>query len=42
MSLLASDISRQVQRYIEALADGRDIARNKTLTVNFRWPSNAA
>jgi hypothetical protein len=42
MSLLASDISRQVQRYIEALADGRDIARNKSLTVNFRWPSNAA
>jgi len=42
MSLLASDVSRQVQRYIEALADGRDIARNKSLTVNFTWPSNAA
>jgi hypothetical protein len=41
MSLLATDVSRQVQRYIEALADGRDSARNKPLTVNFRWPSNA-
>lgn len=42
MSLLAPDISRQVQRYIEALADGSDIAKNKSLSVNFRWPSNAA
>lgn len=42
MSLLAADVSRQVQRYIEALADGRDVARNKSLAVNFRWPSDAA
>jgi hypothetical protein len=41
MSLLAPDVSREVQRYIEALCDGRDSARNKSLTVNFKWPSNA-
>lgn len=42
MSLLAPDVSRQVLRYIEALAAGTDVARNKSLAVNFRWPSNAA
>lgn len=42
MSLLASDTSGQVQRYVEALADGRDAAKNRSLTINFRWPSNAA
>lgn len=42
MSLLASDVSPKVQRYIEALTNGNDIARNKSLTINFRWPSNAA
>jgi hypothetical protein len=41
MSLLAPDASRQVQRYIEALCDGRDSARNKSLTINFKWPSDA-
>ena len=41
MSLLAPDVSRQVQRYIEALCDGRDSARNKSLTISFKWPSDA-
>jgi hypothetical protein len=41
MSLLASDVSREVQRYIEALCDGRDNARNKSLTVSFKWPPDA-
>jgi hypothetical protein len=42
MSLLAPDVGREVQRYIEALCDGRDIARNKSLTINFKWPPDAA
>ena len=42
MSLLAPDVSREVQRYIEGLCDGRDNARNRSLTVSFRWPLNAA
>jgi hypothetical protein len=42
MSLLAPDVSREVQRYIEGLCDGRDDARNRSLTVSFRWPLNAA
>jgi len=41
MSLLAPDVSREVQRYIEALCTGRDSARNKSLTISFKWPSNA-
>jgi hypothetical protein len=41
MSLLAPDVSREVQRYIEALCNGRDSARNKSLTISFRWPPNA-
>lgn len=42
MSLLAPDVSREVQHYIEGLCDGRDDARNRSLTVSFRWPLNAA
>lgn len=41
MSLLAPDVSREVQHYIEALCTGRDSARNKSLTISFRWPSDA-
>jgi hypothetical protein len=41
MSLFASDVSRKVQRYIEGLCNGRDDAKNKSLTISFRWPSNA-
>jgi hypothetical protein len=41
MSLLAPDVGREVQRYIEALCDGRDSARNKSLTISFKWPSDA-
>jgi hypothetical protein len=41
MSLLAPDVTREVQRYIEALCDGRDSARNKSLTISFKWPSDA-
>ena len=40
MSLLARDVGREVQRYIEALLRGRDIAREKDLTVTFRWPTD--
>jgi hypothetical protein len=42
MSLLAADVSREVQRYIEGLCNGRDEAKNKSLSISFRWPSNAA
>ena len=42
MSLFAADVSREVQRYIEGLCNGRDEAKNKSLTISFRWPSNAA
>jgi hypothetical protein len=42
MSLLAPDVSRQVQRYIEALCGGKDTARNKALTISFKWPSDAS
>jgi hypothetical protein len=41
MSLLAPNVSREVQRYIEALCTGKDSARNKSLTISFKWPSNA-
>jgi len=41
MSLLARDVGRHVQQYIEGLCKGRDDARNKALDVNLRWPSNA-
>jgi hypothetical protein len=41
MSLLAADVSREVQRYIEGLCNGRDEAKNKSLIISFRWPSNA-
>jgi hypothetical protein len=40
MSLFAPDVSREVQRYIEGLCDGRDIARGRPLTQTFRWPLN--
>jgi hypothetical protein len=42
MGLLAADVGRKVQRYIEELCNGRDEARNRSLTISFRWPSNAA
>jgi hypothetical protein len=42
MSLLAADVGGEVQRYIEGLCDGRDYARNKSLTISFRWPSHGA
>lgn len=42
MSLLAADVSREVQRYIEALCNGRDSAKNRSLTISFRWPSDAS
>jgi hypothetical protein len=38
MSLFAPDVSREVQRYIEGLCDGNDIARGRPLTQTFRWP----
>lgn len=38
MSLVAPDVSRSVQHYIEALCNGRDTARNKSLTISFKWP----
>jgi hypothetical protein len=38
MSLFAPDVSREVQRYIEGLCDGKDIARGRQLTQTFRWP----
>jgi hypothetical protein len=41
MSLLAPDVSRQVQHYIEALCDGQDTTRGRPLSINFRWPPNA-
>ncbi len=41
MSLLAPDVSREVQRYIEALCDCKDSARNKSLIISFKWPSDA-
>jgi hypothetical protein len=42
MSLMAADVSRALQRYIEGLCDGRDTTKNKLLTVSFRWPTNAS
>jgi hypothetical protein len=42
MSLLAPNVSRDVQRYIEGLCNGRDEARNRPLTISFKWPTNAA
>jgi hypothetical protein len=42
MSLLAVGVDREVRRYIEGLCDGRDDARNKSLTISFRWPSHAS
>jgi hypothetical protein len=41
MSLLAPDVSREVQRYIEELCSGRDRARNKLLAIDFKWPADA-
>ena len=41
MSLLAPDVGREVQRYIEGLCNGVDEARSRSLTISFRWPSNA-
>lgn len=41
MSLLAPDVGREVQRYVEALLAGTDSARNRTLNITFDWPSNA-
>jgi hypothetical protein len=41
MSLLAADVGREVRSYIEGLCDGRDVARDKSLTVSLRWSSNA-
>ena len=42
MSLFAPDVGREIQRYIEGLCDGRDIARGRSLTVTFRWPSHGS
>lgn len=42
MSLLAADVALHVRRYIEGLCSGQDIARGKTLTTNFKWPSDAS
>ncbi|AWL96806.2 VPA1262 family N-terminal domain-containing protein [Bradyrhizobium ottawaense] len=42
MSLFSPDVGREIQRYIEGLCDGRDTARNRTLTTSFRWPANAS
>jgi len=41
MSLLAPDVGREVQRYVEALLAGTDSARNRALNITFDWPSNA-
>jgi hypothetical protein len=41
MSVHATDVGREVQRYVEGLCEGRDIARNKTLTINLDWRSDA-
>ena len=41
MSVLATDVGREVQRYIEGLCEGRDIARDKKLTTNLDWRSDA-
>jgi hypothetical protein len=40
-SLLAADVGREVRSYIEGLCDGRDVAKDKSLTVTLRWSSNA-
>lgn len=42
MSLFAPDVGREVQRYIEGLCGGQDMARGRTLSVSFRWPSHGA
>jgi hypothetical protein len=42
MSLLAADVGREVQHYIEGLCEGRDEARHKSLTISFRWPPHAS
>ncbi len=41
MSLLAADTGLPVRRYIEGLCRGQDIARDKSLTVTFKWPNDA-
>jgi hypothetical protein len=41
LSLLAADVGREVRSYIEGLCDGRDVAKDKSLTVTLRWSSNA-
>jgi hypothetical protein len=42
MSLLATDVTVHVRRYIEGLCRGQDIAGGKALTINFKWPSDAS
>jgi len=38
MSLLAPDVGRQAQLYIEGLCRGEDITRSTSPTINFKWP----
>lgn len=40
MSLLAPDVGREVQLYLEGLREGRDTTRNRSLNITFRWPSH--
>ncbi len=42
MSLLPTDVSREVRRYVEGLRDGKDVARGRDLDVTLRWPGDAA
>jgi hypothetical protein len=41
VSQLSRDVGCEVQRYIEGLLQGNDVARGRVLTIGFRWPDNA-